>query len=84
MYAYSTIKCSCGRIFTIQFQESSHDIPATCPYCKLAMDIDSWHTLRNMMGSLEDFNYHIHKCHAERDESLMLVESISLFTKEDS
>lgn len=84
MYAYATIKCKCGRIFVVQFQESSHDIPAVCPCCKLAMDIDSWHALRNLMGSLEEFNYHIHKYHTEREEPLMLVESISSFIKEKS
>lgn len=80
MYAKAKIKCSCQTSFEVTFDESHHDTPVKCPECGQKMDNDSWHTLRNIMGSLKCFNQHIHKYHLERQEPLMLAESVSSYS----
>lgn len=78
----STISCSCGCMFYSGFQGSSEEIPPKCPQCGAVMDKASWKALRNTMAGLADFNYHIAKWNAERNEPRMLVPAITISTLE--
>ena len=46
------------------------------------MDKDSWKALRDTMASFADFNYHILKWNAERNETRLLVPAITISTLE--
>lgn len=47
------------------------------------MDKTSWKSLRDMMAGLVDYNCHILKWNAERNEPRMLVPAITVSTLED-
>jgi hypothetical protein len=76
MYSVVKIKCQCNKLFDVNFEDTKHDEPIRCPFCHLEMDLDSHHTLRNLMGSFKDFNQHIIKYHLERNEPKMIAKSI--------
>ena len=46
------------------------------------MDKSSWKALRDTMGGLADFNYHVLKWNSERNEPKMLVPAITVTTLE--
>ena len=79
----ATISCSCGCMFQATFQNGSSDIPPQCPQCKAVMDKASWKSLWDSMASLADFNYHVLKWNAERNEPRMLVPAITVSTLVD-
>ena len=83
MYPRATIACSCGCMFSADFQKSSLEEPPVCPQCKAVMDVESWKSLRSAMAELADFNYHILKWHSERNEPQMLVPAITINTLAD-
>ena len=82
MYVRATVTCECSCVFSADFQTTT--AAPICPKCKKQMDNKSWAALKNTMGSLADFNYHILKWSDERNEPRMLVPSLTVCTHEDS
>lgn len=83
MNAKATIICSCGCFFDVNFANSNDEVPPKCPECHNEMDATSWRSLRSSMGELIDFNYHILKWNAERNEPKMMVPAITIQTYGD-
>lgn len=80
MNAKATINCSCGCLFDVSFSNSRDEMPPKCPCCHAEMDGTSWKSLRSSMAELIDFNYHILKWNAERNEPKMIVPTVTVQT----
>lgn len=78
MYVQATVNCECGCIFEVEFQGSSYENPPVCPECQKKMDVESWKTLRDGMGCLNDYNYHAVKWANERGEPRMQVPAVTV------